>query len=99
MPGSAMPPDGEFTLAERDRRWVAVRAAMADRGVDIIIIPPVGAPSSSFDGSAAYLLGSASLPDGLACVLAHNGPLLALAANPGLVLAPWSSDVRNARGG
>lgn len=45
----------EFSLAERDRRWAAVRALMAEEGLPVIVLPNNTAHSTDFQSSVRYL--------------------------------------------
>ena len=44
-----------FSLAERNRRWAAVRKLMAIRGIDVIVAPQNTGHSMDFQADARYL--------------------------------------------
>ena len=48
-------PYPRFSLAERDRRWKAVRALMAARGIDVIVAPQNTGHSMDFQADSRYL--------------------------------------------
>ena len=48
-------PYPRFSLAERDRRWQAVRARMAEQGLDAIVTPQNTAHSMDFQSNTRYL--------------------------------------------
>src|ERR1700736_2224206 len=55
MAGEQMYDYRRFSLAERDRRWSAVRKLMARDGIDAIIAPPNNGNSTDWQADARYL--------------------------------------------
>ncbi|HVB06676.1 MAG TPA: aminopeptidase P family N-terminal domain-containing protein [Acidimicrobiales bacterium] len=50
-----MIPHPRFSLAERDRRWAALRALMAERGLTAIVTPAHTGHSLDFQANSRYL--------------------------------------------
>src|SRR5436305_6738218 len=48
-------PYPRFSLAERERRWGAVRARMAEEGLDVLVAPQNSAHSTDFQANSRYL--------------------------------------------
>jgi len=48
-------PYPRFSLAERDRRWAAVRARMAAQGIDVLVTPQNSGHSTDFQANSRYL--------------------------------------------
>ena len=48
-------PYPRFSLAERDRRWEAVRAKMAEQNIDVIVTPQNTGHSMDFQANTRYL--------------------------------------------
>ena len=48
-------PYPRFSLAERDRRWKAVRAKMREQNIDVIVCPNNTGHSTHFQAEARYL--------------------------------------------
>jgi hypothetical protein len=44
-----------FSLAERDRRWKAVRKKMAEQNIDVIVTPQNTGHSMDFQANTRYL--------------------------------------------
>ncbi len=91
-----------FSLAERDRRWAAVRAAMADRGVDVILAPQNTGHSMDFQADARYLTHCGGGGDAdIAAVFPLDGAVTAIATSARPRWTPevqeWTADVREAR--
>ncbi len=92
----------EFSLAERNRRWAAVRALMAKEGLPVIVVPNNTAHSTDFQSSARYLshVGGGGDTE-VACVFPLEGDVTACVnrANTDWC-APvqhWTTDLRNTR--
>lgn len=91
-----------FTLAERDRRWAAVRAAMAAEGIDVILAPQNTGHSMDFQADARYLTHCGGGGDAdIAAVFPLEGDVTAIATSAKPRWMPevqdWTSDVREAR--
>src|SRR5437016_1968521 len=88
-----------FTLAERDRRWQAVRALMAGDGIDVIVAPPNNGNSTDWQADARYLSHCGGGPDAsIGCVFPLNDePMVAAtsAVRWGPRVQDWVKDVRD----
>jgi len=94
-------PYPRFSLAERDRRWKAVRAKMAEQNIDVIVTPQNTGHSMDFQANTRYLTHCGGGGDAdIAAVFPLNGAVTAIAttANPRWTTTQdWTSDVREAR--
>lgn len=95
-------PYPRFSLAERDRRWAAVRKLMAGRGVDVIVAPQNTGHSMDFQADARYLTHCGGGGDAdIAAVFPLDGDVTAIATSAVPRWTPrvqnWTSDVREAR--
>lgn len=91
-----------FSLGERDRRWAAVRAVMAERGVDVILAPQNTGHSMDFQADARYLTHCGGGGDAdIAAVFPLEGAVTAIATSAEPRWTPqvqsWTADVREAR--
>lgn len=91
-----------FSLAERDRRWAAVRKLMAERGIDVIIAPHNTGHSMDFQADARYLTHCGGGGDAdIAAVFPLEGDVTAIATSAVPRWTPavqnWTADVREAR--
>ena len=91
-----------FSRVERDRRWSAVRAIMAIRGVDVILAPQNTGHSMDFQADARYLTHCGGGGDAdIAAVFPMDGEVTAIATSAKPRWTPkvqdWTSDVREAR--
>ncbi|MPZ15415.1 MAG: M24 family metallopeptidase [Chloroflexi bacterium] len=90
-----------FSLAERDRRWRAVRGRMARDGIDVIIAPPNTGNSTDWQADARYLSHCGGGADAsIACVfpIADEPTVIATSAvRWGPRVQDWVRDVREAR--
>jgi Xaa-Pro aminopeptidase len=94
-------PYPRFSIAERDRRWAAVRKLMREQGIDIIVAPSNTGHSTDFQANARYLshVGGGGDAD-IAVVFPLEGEVTAVAttAKPRWpCVQDWVSDVREAR--
>jgi Xaa-Pro aminopeptidase len=94
-------PYPRFSIAERDRRWAAVRKLMREQGIDIIVVPNNTGHSTDFQANARYLshVGGGGDAD-IAVVFPLEGEVSAVAttAKPRWpCVQDWVSDVREAR--
>lgn len=95
-------PYPRFSLAERDRRWAAVRKLMAERGIDVIIAPHNTGHSMDFQADARYLTHCGGGGDAdIAAVFPLEGDVTAIATSAVPRWTPrvqnWTADVREAR--
>ena len=94
-------PYPRFSLAERDRRWQAVRQKMAEQNIDVIVTPQNTGHSMDFQANTRYLTHCGGGADAdVAAVFPLNGEVTAIAtsANPRWTTTQdWTSDVREAR--
>src|SRR4030095_1649255 len=95
-------PYPRFSLAERDRRWKAVRAKMAEQNIDVIVTRQTTAHSMDSQANTRYLTHCGGGGDAdIAAVFPLNGDVTAIAtsANPRWTTTQdWTKDVREARG-
>jgi len=94
-------PYPRFSLAERDRRWAAVRAAMREAGMDVIVVPNNTGHSTDFQANARYLshVGGGGDAD-IAVVFPLEGEVTAVATSAAPrwpCVQDWTTDVREAR--
>ena len=94
-------PYPRFSLAERDRRWKAVRAKMAEQHIDVIVTPQNTGHSMDFQANTRYLTHCGGGGDAdIAAVFPLDGDVTAIAtsANPRWTTTQdWTTDVREAR--
>ncbi len=88
-----------FSLAERDRRWKAVRALMARDGIDVIVAPPNNGNSTDWQADARYLShcgGGADASIGCVFPIGDEPTVVATSAvRWGPRVQDWVSDVRD----
>jgi Xaa-Pro dipeptidase len=94
-------PYPRFSLAERDRRWAAVRKLMRERGIDVIVVPNNTGHSTDFQANARYLthVGGGGDAD-IAAVFPVEGEVTAVATSAAPrwpCVQDWTTDVREAR--
>ena len=98
---SELYPYPRFSLAERDRRWKAVRAKMAEQHIDVIVAPQNTGHSMDFQANTRYLTHCGGGGDAdIAAVFPLDGDVTAIAtsANPRWTTTQdWTTDVREAR--
>ena len=95
-------PYPRFSLAERDRRWAAVRALMAAEGIDVIVCPQNTGHSMDYQADTRYLTHCGGGGDAdIAAVLPLEGAVTAIATSADPRWTPrvqnWTEDVREAR--
>jgi Xaa-Pro aminopeptidase len=94
-------PYPRFSLAERDRRWRAVRALMAEQGLDVIVTPQNTGHSMDFQANTRWLTHCGGGGDAdLAGVFPLEGEVtvVATSAQPRWpTVQNWVTDVREAR--
>ncbi len=88
-----------FSIAERDRRWRAVRELMSRDGIDVIIAPPNNGNSTDWQADARYLSQCGGGPDAsIGCIFPlHDEPTVAAtsAVRWGPRVQEWVPDVRD----
>lgn len=94
-------PYPRFSLAERDRRWKAVRALMRERNIDVIVCPNNTGNSTDFQANSRYLshVGGGGDAD-IAVVFPLDGDVTAIATSAAPrwpTTQEWTKDVREAR--
>ncbi len=94
-------PYPRFSLAERDRRWSAVRALMRAQNIDVIVCPNNTGNSTDFQASSRYLshVGGGGDAD-IAVVFPLEGEVTAIATSAvprWPTVQEWTKDVREAR--
>jgi Xaa-Pro aminopeptidase len=94
-------PYPRFSLAERDRRWKAVRAMMREQNIDVIVCPNNTGHSTDFQSSSRYLthVGGGGDAD-IAVVFPLEGEVTAIATSAAPrwpTVQEWTKDVREAR--
>lgn len=94
-------PYPRFSIAERDRRWQAVRTKMAEQNIDVIVTPQNTGHSMDFQANTRYLTHCGGGGDAdIAAVFPLDGDVTAIAtsANPRWTTTQdWTTDVREAR--
>ncbi len=100
MPEEQLYDQPRFSHAERDRRWNAVRQAMAAENIDCVIAPNNTGHSTHFQAEARYLshVGGGGDAD-IACVFPLEGEVAAVATNcqRWAHVQDWVTDLREAR--
>ena len=98
---SELYPYPRFSLAERDRRWKAVRAKMAEQNIDVIVTPQNTGHSMDFQANTRYLTHCGGGGDAdIAAVFPLNGesrPSRRRQIRAGRQTQDWTTDVREAR--
>lgn len=99
QPEVQMQPYRRFSLAERDRRWQAVRALMARDHLDAIVAPPNPGNSTDWQADARYLShcgGGADASIGVVFPLDGEVTVVATSAQDrwGPLIQNWVTDVR-----
>jgi Xaa-Pro aminopeptidase len=94
-------PYPRFSLAERDRRWKAVRERMAAAGIDVIVTPQNTGHSMDYQANTRYLthVGGGGDSD-IAAVFPLHGEVTAIATSAAPrwpTVQDWTTDVREAR--
>jgi Xaa-Pro dipeptidase len=98
---SELYPYPRFSLAERDRRWKAVREKMAEQNIDAIVTPQNTGHSMDFQASTRYLTHCGGGGDAdIAAVFPLHGEVTAIATSASSrwpTVQDWTTDVREAR--
>lgn len=94
-------PYPRFSLAERDRRWKAVRELMARQRTDVIVTPQNTGHSTDFQANTRYLSHCGGGGDSdIAAVFPLEGEVTAIATSAAPrwpTVQDWTRDVREAR--
>ncbi len=94
-------PYPRFSLAERDRRWKAVRARMAEQGLDAIVTPQNTGHSMDFQSNTRYLTHCGGGGDAdIAAVFPLEGEVTVMATSAAARwpnVQEWTHDIREAR--
>ncbi|MPZ14144.1 MAG: M24 family metallopeptidase [Chloroflexi bacterium] len=89
-----------FSLAERERRWSAVREAMVEEHIDCLITPSNTGHSTHFQAESRYLTHCGGGGDAdIACVFPLDGEVAAIATtcDRWRHVQEWVTDLREAR--
>src|SRR6266404_169106 len=94
-------PYPRFSIAERDRRWNAVRELMRQQRFDVIVTPQNSGHSTDYQANSRYLthVGGGGDAD-VAAVFPLEGEVTAIATSAAPrwpTVQDWTSDVREAR--
>jgi Xaa-Pro aminopeptidase len=94
-------PYPRFSLAERDRRWRAVRDLMRQRRIDVIVTPNNTGHSTDFQANTRYLTHCGGGGDAdIAAVFPLDGAVTAIATTVQArwpTVQDWTTDLREAR--
>ena len=93
-------PYPRFSLAERDRRWKAVREAMRRQNLDVIVTPQNSGHSADYQANTRYLTHCGGGEPDLAAVFPLEGEVTAIATSAAPrwpTVQDWTKDVREAR--
>ena len=94
-------PYPRFSLAERDRRWRAVRELMRQQRLDVIVTPQNTGHSTDFQANTRYLTHCGGGGDAdIAAVFPLEGDVIAIATSAAPrwpTVQEWTTDVREAR--
>lgn len=98
---SELYPYPRFSLAERDRRWKAVRELMAQQRLNVIVTPQNTGHSTDFQANARYLTHCGGGGDSdIAAVFPLDAEVTAIATSAAPrwpTVQDWTRDVREAR--
>ena len=94
-------PYPRFSLAERDRRWKAVRDLMLQQRLDVIVTPQNSGHSTDYQANSRYLthVGGGGDAD-FAAIFPLEGEVTAIATSAAPrwpTVQDWTNDVREAR--
>ena len=97
---SELYPYPRFSLAERDRRWRAVRALMSAQNLDVIVTPQNSGHSADYQANSRYLTHCGGGEPDIAAVFPLEGEVTAIATSAAPrwpTVQDWVTDVREAR--
>ena len=93
-------PYPRFSIAERDRRWKAVRELMRQQNLDVIVTPQNSGHSADYQANTRYLTHCGGGEPDLAAVFPLEGEVTAIATSAAPrwpTVQDWVTDVREAR--
>jgi Xaa-Pro aminopeptidase len=93
-------PYPHFSLAERDRRWKAVRELMRQENIDVIVTPQNSGHSADYQADTRYLTHCGGGEPDVAAVFPMDGEVTAIATSAAPrwpTVQDWTKDVREAR--
>ncbi|HTN72513.1 MAG TPA: M24 family metallopeptidase [Methylomirabilota bacterium] len=93
-------PYPRFSIAERDRRWKAVRELMLRENIDVIVTPQNSGHSADYQADTRYLTHCGGGEPDLAAVFPLVGEVTAIATSAAPrwpTVQDWTQDVREAR--
>ena len=93
-------PYPRFSIAERDRRWQAVRELMREQNLDVIVTPQNSGHSADYQANTRYLTHCGGGEPDLAAVFPLEGSVTAIATSAAPrwpTVQDWVTDVREAR--
>jgi Xaa-Pro aminopeptidase len=93
-------PYPRFSIAERGRRWRAVRALMRGQNLDVIVTPQNSGHSADYQANTRYLTHCGGGEPDLAAVFPLEGEVTAIATSAAPrwpTVQDWVTDVREAR--
>ncbi len=93
-------PYPRFTIAERDRRWKAVREQMRRQNIDVIVTPQNSGHSTDYQANTRYLTHCGGGESDVAAVFPLEGEVTAIATSAAPrwpTVQDWTRDVREAR--
>jgi len=93
-------PYPRFSLAERDRRWKAVRERMRRDKIDVIVTPQNSGHSADYQADTRYLTHCGGGEPDVAAVFPLEGEVTAIATSAAPrwpTVQDWTQDVREAR--
>ena len=96
---SELYPYPSFSLAERDRRWKAVRALMRVQNLDVIVTPQNSGHSADYQANTRYLTHCGGGEPDVAAVFPLEGEVTAIATSAAPrwpTVQDWVTDVREA---
>jgi len=93
-------PYPRFSVAERDRRWTAVRRLMREQDIDVIVTPQNSGHSTDYQADVRYLTHCGGGEPDVAAVFPMEGEVTAIATSAAPrwpTVQDWTKDVREAR--
>jgi Xaa-Pro dipeptidase len=93
-------PYPRFSLAERDRRWKAVRELMRQQNIDVVVTPQNSGHSADYQADTRYLTHCGGGEPDVAAVFPLDGEVTAIATSAAPrwpTVQDWTKDVREAR--
>ena len=93
-------PYPRFSIAERNRRWQAVRGLMRRQNLDVIVTPQNSGHSADYQANTRYLTHCGGGEPDLAAVFPLEGEVTAIATSAAPrwpTVQNWTTDVREAR--